>query len=414
MPKTLILITNHFPFGSPESFIGGEYPFLESSFGKVFILSRNVAAKESRKGNFNCYRVNPTSSLSEIIFAIPLFLKCLSTAVSLIGSEISFLNKSNRLNINNLRVLFHDISKAIITSSHISKIIELNNISGDVVLYSYWLTSSALSTFFVDSDRCAIKRISRAHGGDIYEERHSGRYLSFRNALANKLDAIFCISLNGIEYLKTRIEIRNHHKLKLARLGTPDNDIAYHNRSQKKIIVSCSFLVPVKRIDFLIDSLAMITDEIQWIHVGDGSLMNEIRVQADNKLSQSRNISFQFKGILSSTEMITFYKSTPIYLFVNTSTSEGIPVAMMEAQSFGIPILGLNVGGVSEIVNSSNGMLLAANSTPKEYSEALTHLLHLPEADLKIMREQARQNWYKFYNAVKNFSTFADQISSLH
>lgn len=40
------------------------------------------------------------------------------------------------------------------------------------------------------------------------------------------------------------------------------------------------------------------------------------------------------------------------------SDSEGIPVSIMEAMSFGIPVIARNVGGMSEIVNEENGLLL--------------------------------------------------------
>jgi len=51
-------------------------------------------------------------------------------------------------------------------------------------------------------------------------------------------------------------------------------------------------------------------------------------------------------------------------LFINTSSSEGIPVSMMEAQSFGIPILAMDVGGVREIVGPQTGRLLQQDDPP--------------------------------------------------
>ena len=45
-------------------------------------------------------------------------------------------------------------------------------------------------------------------------------------------------------------------------------------------------------------------------------------------------------------------------LFVNMSLSEGIPVSIMEAISFGIPIIATNVGGNAEIVNDETGVLI--------------------------------------------------------
>jgi glycosyltransferase involved in cell wall biosynthesis len=412
--KTLILITNHFPFGSAEAFIETEYPHLASAFEKVIIISRDVTSLEVRDNNYTHYRINPVSSVLEKLGCIFLYLKHFKKIQSLVDSEIKHLKKEKIFTINKLGVLFHDLSKALITSRHIEQIIKSNNISGELVLYSYWLTSSALATLFVNPVGCRIKRISRAHGGDVYQERHNSNYLSFRNALATHLDTIFCISNNGIDYLKTKIAKTHHPKLKLARLGTPDGGSQTQNVNTKKLIVSCSFLVKVKRIEFLIDTLALINDDITWVHIGDGPISQEIKSYAERKLSPLQNITYQFTGNLSPSQIMDFYKNNSVSLFVNSSSSEGIPVTMMEAQSFGIPILGLDVGGISEIVNSSNGKLLKPDASPKEYSDAIKQMINLPDTALKIMRENARRNWSDHYNAEKNFSTFADQISSLH
>lgn len=46
-------------------------------------------------------------------------------------------------------------------------------------------------------------------------------------------------------------------------------------------------------------------------------------------------------------------------MFINVSSSEGLPVSIMEACSFGIPIIATNVGGTAEIVQAGvNGILL--------------------------------------------------------
>ena len=45
----------------------------------------------------------------------------------------------------------------------------------------------------------------------------------------------------------------------------------------------------------------------------------------------------------------------PVDLFLTVSANEGIPVSIMEAQSFGIPVIATDVGGISEIVNNVNG-----------------------------------------------------------
>ena len=66
-------------------------------------------------------------------------------------------------------------------------------------------------------------------------------------------------------------------------------------------------------------------------------------------------------GAFSNREVFDFYKSHPVDFLINVSNNEGIPVSIMEAHSFSIPVVATNVGGTSEIVNEENGILLPAD-----------------------------------------------------
>ncbi len=52
------------------------------------------------------------------------------------------------------------------------------------------------------------------------------------------------------------------------------------------------------------------------------------------------------RGGISNAEVFQFYRDNKVDLFVNASTSEGLPVSIMEAISFGIPSIATNVGGL--------------------------------------------------------------------
>ena len=51
------------------------------------------------------------------------------------------------------------------------------------------------------------------------------------------------------------------------------------------------------------------------------------------------NIQVILKGWVPNKKVIEFYRTNPVNLFLNFSFQEGIPVSIMEAISFGIPIL---------------------------------------------------------------------------
>ena len=63
------------------------------------------------------------------------------------------------------------------------------------------------------------------------------------------------------------------------------------------------------------------------------------------------------KGNVDNAALLEDYITENYYLFVNVSSSEGIPVSIMEASSVGIPCLATDVGGTGEIISDGvNGL----------------------------------------------------------
>lgn len=416
--KTLILITNHFPFGMAEAFLEPEIEYLKRDFDKIIILARDVTSELIRKTDtgYVVIRVNPESSLTEKIHTCFLYFKHGRRAVSLIREEINFLQSVKRKASWSIwKVMLHDLTKAITTSQHINQIISSQGVSGKIFLYSYWLTSSALATTFVSPrPGLVIKRISRAHGGDIYDYRNNLHYLSFRTSLIRDLDRIFSISHSGRQYLLRNVSNADVSKISVSRLGVHPAINLPRKSSDTFCIVSCSFLVPVKQVHLIIESLACIQKfELEWIHIGDGPLKNELEDLADKKLAGKKNIRFKFLGSKTNAELLQFYQQKYIDLFINTSSSEGIPVTMMEAQSYGIPIVAMDVGGIKEIVSEKNGILLPADARPQDIATAIETIQSLGQIDYQRLRDSSHQSWQDSYNAERNFSTFVAEISNL-
>ena len=92
---------------------------------------------------------------------------------------------------------------------------------------------------------------------------------------------------------------------------------------------------------------------IHWVHIGDGPE----RVNIEALISQINNpkIKVLLLGQLPNEEVLHYYETHPVDLFINVSSFEGIPVSIMEAMSRGIPVAATPVGGIPEIVNQDNG-----------------------------------------------------------
>ncbi len=410
----LILITNHFPFGEAEAFLEQEISYLTSRFDKVIVVARDTTSTGQRPGNFIAHRLNPVSSTAEKLGGFWLLLKKFPTVSRFLTTEVHSIRARQRsVSAAIIGVMLHDLMKALITARDVERIIRQHQLRGTIVTYSYWLTNSALTLLFLDSRNNKMIRLSRAHGGDVYEFRHKTKYLSFRSVLVRNLDAIFCISENGKDHLKNFTDRNDAAKLKIARLGTKGGFMRPPQPNATQfVVVSCAYMLPVKRIDLLIRALAEIRDlRIRWIHIGDGPLRHDLEALAMNKLGS--NIEVQFKGSLTNTDLIRFYEQNFVHLFVNTSESEGIPVTIMEAQSFGIPVLAPRIGGIPEIVSASNGKLFEPDAQPQAISGHIRELVMAPNDVYQKLRENAWTNWNERYNAEKNFPTFVTEILNL-
>ena len=70
------------------------------------------------------------------------------------------------------------------------------------------------------------------------------------------------------------------------------------------------------------------------------------------------------KGCLH--EMSVFYRNLDLYL--NTSIHEGIPMSVLEAMSYGLPVIAPNVGGIKEIIDEGIQGHLIDGRDPKKYA----------------------------------------------
>jgi colanic acid/amylovoran biosynthesis glycosyltransferase len=106
-----------------------------------------------------------------------------------------------------------------------------------------------------------------------------------------------------------------------------------------------------------------------------------------------------------------YYRNNPVDLFINTSSSEGLPVSIMEASSFGIPTIATNVGGTGEIVrDGETGFLLNADVSPKELADKIEQFALLPEGKKKLLRTNCRTLWMDEFHAATNYERFAQNI----
>ncbi len=419
--STLVLITGTYPYGAvAESFLDKEIPYLCSAFDTVIILPRNLPSKTERIERTlpkNVYIDNSLLVVQQSAFANKMHYR-LHAILSAITSRYFYseiLKKPWTItNITALKRIVGSLFEVLITKKWAQKYAMQNNIDlSKTVFYTYWLDTATMGIGMAKKEHPKIRLVSRAHGGDLYEGRHNPSYIPFRYETLSFLDRVYLISEHGYNYL-TQKHPNFQSKYEVARLGVEDPGFITETSQDGTFrVVSCSYIVPVKRIDLLIQGLKELgqnrpEESFEWTHIGYGPLKEQMEDIAKRYLP--KNISFHFLGYLPNSEVISFYQNNCVDVFINVSSSEGIPVSIMEAQSCGIPVIATAVGGTPEIVSNNEGILLCENPTPQEIADAIW-MIKSDSSRLEQLKKNSKLNRDKMYNARKNFQIFSLKLS---
>jgi glycosyltransferase involved in cell wall biosynthesis len=118
-------------------------------------------------------------------------------------------------------------------------------------------------------------------------------------------------------------------------------------------------------------------------------------------------------GKMMHGEVMEFFKEIPFHLFISLSESEGLPVSMMEAISFGIPILSTDVGGVKEIVTKETGVLVEPSINHEDIASIIDDW-KLTGLSSEIFRQGVRRFWEENFSAATNYPAFIKELKDLH
>lgn len=176
------------------------------------------------------------------------------------------------------------------------------------------------------------------------------------------------------------------------------------NTNGNKIKLLCvALLAPKKGINFLIEAIDIIRNnsnlDITLDIIGDGP--NRIEYENKTKILDLQS-QIKFLGFKNKIKIAKAMKTSDI--FILPSLVENLPCVIIEALVSGLPVIATNVGGVSEMINQNNGILVP----PKDVnllSQAIINMIkNLKQYNRKLITEQASQKYG--YTAIgKEFDT---------
>lgn len=412
MKTTLILLTSGFPFFAFEGFLNDEIFVASEYYDRILIFAVNDRFDKplSLPSNVTAFEIKVgTGVWGKRIKALKyIFSRHESWNLLKENKKANFKIKSYYAYIRGLAE--HTYSKVYNSVRNID--FESDE---QITIYSYWFNDLAFTAVKLKEtvfENHKVKIVSRAHRGDLYDERNRFGVYPLKIYNIKHMDKIYPCSANGTRYLQDKFS-QSSGKIECRYLGSHDFGIQQVEKSDIFTIVSCSFCVPVKRIYLIIDALALCNNrnKIRWVHLGGGDLLNSLKKYASEKLNGK--ISFDFYGQVRNDEVIDFYKNNYVDLFINTSSSEGIPFSIMEAMSFGIPVIATDVGGVGELVNDDVGYLLNKDFDVAELADKIEYFANMPKEHMSEFRNSARRQWDKKFNSVKNYNEFYQKLQSL-
>lgn len=410
--KRLIFFTSVFPYPakSMETYLETECQFYKH-FDEVLLFSLGV--RKSTLGQ--CRKLKADNvKIIPILFA-PKWRYILNVYAALLDkrfyAEVKKLAREKRLNFKRLVRLLIYLSRSHYEAKIVrDKLLDIDLKSSENIVYVYRFEYHPYVPILLKKELGNCPMVARAHRYDLYEERNSDGYIPLRECLLHELDKICLISEDGRRYLENKFP-KFAHKLIVCRLGTSDYGIEVDVSRTKFHIVSCSNVVPVKRVEKIVDILAEMDEIIEWTHFGAGEGFKAIKKYAQ-KLPD--NIEYHFRGQMDNQKLMEEYQKGSFNLFINLSESEGVPVSIMEAMSFGIPCVATNVGGIGEIVNNGiNGFLVHAEFSNSEVVEEIKSVMAMPEIKYKELCSNARKTWDENYNADKNYKEFEEMLYNM-
>ena len=298
------------------------------------------------------------------------------------------------------------------------------------LFYFYWGDKSVLILPFLKSFMAAQGRrvplaVMRLHGSDAIEEAKG--ILPFREQIYGAVD--YAVPVSGMieSYIKCRYAVQPRN-ICTFRLGSPEGGrtLSWERGPAGELhIVSCSNVVPLKRVEYIADAVALLAERLHneggigdvkslcWTHIGDGPQRVALEQHIKSRIAAAgfpANLCrVEFKGAMPHREVLEYYRKNHIDIFIHASRSEGGPVVIMEAASFAIPVISTKVGAVDEMIPQE--WIIPVEATPDILVDKVVEYLLLPDAKRLALKEQNRRVWEERWNAERNYAAFADFLA---
>ncbi len=223
------------------------------------------------------------------------------------------------------------------------------------------------------------------HGYDIYRKpppdfearAHAARaVITVSHANASYIQRAFALKSGRLRVIPCGVDT-THFKPRAEPLTFHEHGSLSQSSFQRPVIVCVARLVTVKNLELLIRACALLRARGVLFHciiAGDGPC----RLELENRRAQLRlEDCIDMPGAIERKQVLKLWQSAAVGVL--TSTSEGMPVSLMEAAACGVPVVATAVGGIPELVQDGVTGLLTPVGNAEALATGIQRLLRHPE-----------------------------------
>jgi glycosyltransferase involved in cell wall biosynthesis len=174
--------------------------------------------------------------------------------------------------------------------------------------------------------------------------------------------------------------------IELARADDVERAIARRRTLPSPVVAYIGRLEREKAIQLLLMSIPLVLEHVpncRFVIAGAGAAEAELRA-----LARSLKIGGSVKWLGEIPHPAAVLSDAHAY--VNPSANEGFGLAVAEAMSWALPVVGRTTGGVAEIVDDGETGLLVAEDDPAELANAIVRLVENREGAEALGRQARR------------------------
>lgn len=224
----------------------------------------------------------------------------------------------------------------------------------------------------------SIIKIAQEH----HHHNEDKKYIKTLSKKYDNIDYLFALT-NGLKQDYERFLMKNKHTKvivvpnMLANFPNKKSDLKKHN------LITVSRLDYGKRNNELIDIISKMDNDWRLFIIGDGEEYNNLLLQIEKLNLKDKVI---LTGYKSKKEIEEFMLESSIFLMA--SVTEGLPMVLLEAMSYGIPCIAYRTdSGVPDIIyNNKNGYVIE-NRNEIDYIDSLKKLINNEDLRKKMGNE---------------------------